>query len=48
MDALEFYIGELEAALNAESTPERPLKIEEAARAVIVAWDAENTPDEEA
>lgn len=50
MDALEFYIGELEAALNRTgyySGSEKADALSEAARNVITAWDAENAPDDD-
>lgn len=51
MDALEHYIAELESALAPVPghedwrLAERSRRIEEAARNVIAAWDAENTPE---
>lgn len=44
MDALEFYIAELDHALNQDG---RASAIEDAARNVLTAWDAENTPDDD-
>lgn len=52
MDALEFYIGELEAAVATflkKTIPGSPDSAVEqlyvAAQNVITAWDAENTPE---
>ena len=49
MDAIEFYMGELEEALGPFGNPPYSGTVQrlvDAARGVLTAWDAENTPEE--